>query len=361
MSGINSHRNDVNDTPPNTADDEDEFDTTAWNVHRRSQRKKSSPKHPASVTESSNRRRMSTNVAVPEWMNQFPYRVPPSSSLSEPPSPHQQHILLLVGFPGSGKSVLATTLRRMLPWKYMSVNQDILQSRPACLRETQRILDMGKSPIIDRCNISRKQREFFTQFTTSFSSDSSSSTTDEPHYVPVDCVVLQTVSVQECIQRCQQRTDHPTLPPHQAHRVIGMMQKEWEAPTACTAALKTAKKKMLKSPELLRSVVTIQSDTELQQFITTLVDAATVSITNNEDDVAVVEDAAKVASENEGEDSNASSTQMPPCVAAAQINQDDDTATFEITTAMDALATVNDDDDDDNDDKADRLPVPSSG
>ena len=264
-------------------------DATGWSVTRRPQRKKSVPENTVNFTKRSthrSRRSICTKNAVLEWMNQFPSckLVPAAASTatvqSKQQQPLQQHILLLVGLPGSGKTVIAKTLCRVFPWKYMHVNQDILQSRPACLRETQRILDLGKCPIIDRCNVSEQQRQYFTQFTSS-SSASTNIAANNDVYIPVDCVVIQTVSVQECIQRCEKRADHPTLQPHQVRRVIGMIRKEWQEPKPLTSTKTT--NKLHETTELLRSVVTIRSDAELQQWITNLVSTATAPSITNQD------------------------------------------------------------------------------
>ena len=291
----NNNNNNRNDDGNDCDDARTAFvtdDTVDWKVHRRPRQKKSSRHHISGVTDSRTRRKGSTNdtATAPEWMMKLPYRIPPSSIETTTPSTlydpqHQQHILLLVGLPGSGKTVLATTLCRILPWKYSHVNQDLLQSRPACLRETQRILDMGKCPIIDRCNISKRQRQYFTQFITasslSFSATANNTQASNDNYVPVDCVVLQSASVQECIQRCKQRIDHPTLPPHQVQRVIGIMQHEWEEPKTFNP---TGIKQASKSYERLRSVSTIQNDAKLQQWMTNLIETATSSTIINGDD-----------------------------------------------------------------------------
>ena len=251
---------------------DDDGGTATWQIHHQRPQRKKKPstfntRHHASATESSSRRKIfSRNDA-------------------------QQHILLLVGLPGSGKTTLANTLRQKLPWKYMTVNQDLLKSRPACLRETQRILDLGKCPIIDRCNISQAQRQYFTQFTTTvtttkWNDNSGNDLRLNTQYVPVDCVVLKIASVKECIARCQQRTDHPTLPPDKVHRVIGIMQKEWEDPKAAATSTTTAtttgaatifKSANPSSPDL-RSVVTIRNEAELQKLIATIVNSAHANI-----------------------------------------------------------------------------------
>ena len=328
----------------NTGDSADGDNTVAWNIYQRPRRKKSSTskKQNTNMAENS-RRKITTDDAAPGWMTKLPYLIPPSTtttSTTQSAQQEQQHILLLVGLPGSGKTTLATTLCRILPWKYMHVNQDILKSRPSCLRETQRILDLGKCPIIDLCNISKQQRQYFTQFT--FRSSSSSSSSSDPvstptnTNVPVDCVVLQIASIQECIRRCQHRTDHPTLPPHQVHRVIGMMQHEWEEPKT----ILRNSHKQTKQGESLRSVITITSDTELQHFITTIVDTATRSYMTDEDQTT------STFTMNEEGTSSATTTTASNDTATSSpslVNEDNEEDAAipkdeaELTTALDTL------------------------
>jgi atypical dual specificity phosphatase len=138
--------------------------------------------------------------------------------------------LLFVGLPGSGKSLLAETLCRVAPGKYVArINQDALGNRKACLDETERCVvrqqgqqhpmnNSSNSVIqIDRCNVSKRQRRPFVQLASKLQ-------------VPVDCIVLRFPPPAECIRRCQRRRGHPTLPGQQAASVIEQMQAEWEDP-----------------------------------------------------------------------------------------------------------------------------------
>jgi predicted kinase len=190
-----------------------------------------------------------SNSQAPLWMRNLESRPPPLASFLQQ---QRQHILLLVGVPGSGKSTLTETLCRVLPWKYQRVNQDTLGHRNACLRFTQRILDEGYCPIIDRCNVSREQRQYFTDFRR----------TDCETLIPVDCVVLRTVPIRTCVRRCKKRgVDHPTLKPKDVDRVMRMLQKEWEPPS-------------LDGEPKLRSVSTVTSEEMLQSVVIQLIEDA---------------------------------------------------------------------------------------
>ena len=61
------------------------------------------------------------------WTHSFEPIVEPPNCTNTP------SILLLVGLPGSGKSTFSTELCRLLPWKYVRVNQDELKTRGKCI------------------------------------------------------------------------------------------------------------------------------------------------------------------------------------------------------------------------------------
>jgi tRNA uridine 5-carbamoylmethylation protein Kti12 len=206
-------------------------------------------------------------------MTEIAYQPPPTSPLaasSRQPLPGR--ILLLVGYPGSGKSTLAECLCRVQPWKFVRVNQDELGSRQKCLQHTQRILlqndhmsnhhhhhhhqhhqqqQRGYCPIIDRCNLSQSQREFFTELAMSLNS-SRGSTLYPP--VAVDVIVLQIVDVETCIRRAQARTNNPTMTnPRAIPAIVRGMQRDYEMPNA--------------QQEGLRSVIVVRDEATLQSVV----------------------------------------------------------------------------------------------
>lgn len=143
---------------------------------------------------------------------------------------------------GSGKSTVAQTLFRCAPWKYVAVNQDTLKTRKACLDATHRILASSATtiPVIDRCNISRDQRKHFVSL---------KQTRDA-----VDCVFLDTPK-HVCIRRCQNRTNHPTVAPKNAARVVGFQCSDYQEPALT---------------EGFRSLRIIRTDSDLQKWIVDL-------------------------------------------------------------------------------------------
>ena len=125
-------------------------------------------------------------------------------------------MLLLCGIPGAGKSTFAKSLQQAMPYKFVRINQDDLGNRKRCEELARAALSNGQCPVIDRCNFDNEQREKFVAIAGEFN-------------VPVDCVVLEIetlATVDECIQRCQKRKDHPTIKPSEARGVvIGMAQQ----------------------------------------------------------------------------------------------------------------------------------------
>lgn len=152
----------------------------------------------------------------PSWFVELSPIPPPDNDEPEAPLSYKPFVLLLMGFPGSGKSTLATKLEEIMPWKYERVNQDDLGSRKACLRRAEQILANNMCPIIDRCNAGFAHRKPFYQLAAECK-------------CPVDCIVLD-ASREICLERCRDRTGHPTVAPQDAAKVIGFMQKDWELP-----------------------------------------------------------------------------------------------------------------------------------
>jgi thymidylate kinase len=159
-------------------------------------------------------------------------------------------------------------LCRVQPWKFVRVNQDELWSRQKCLQHTQRILlqndrmnnhhqhhqyqqQRGYCAIIDRCNLSLSQREFFTELARSVNSGRGS-TLYPP--VAVDVIVLQLVDMETCIRRAQARAHHPTLTnPRAIPAIVRGMQRDYEMPNA--------------QQEGLRSVTVVRDEATLQSVV----------------------------------------------------------------------------------------------
>ena len=140
--------------------------------------------------------------------------IPPSSSNNN--STNKPFMVILVGIPGSGKSTFASCLVDGKPWMYVRVNQDTLGNRYACEELAKKTLADGKCPIIDRCNFNQQQRKNFLDIATEAG-------------VPVDGVVFQ-YPMALCVRRCQERHDHETIDPRDAHGIVQRMSQQFIPP-----------------------------------------------------------------------------------------------------------------------------------
>uniref|UniRef100_A0A7S4W113 Polynucleotide adenylyltransferase n=1 Tax=Ditylum brightwellii TaxID=49249 RepID=A0A7S4W113_9STRA len=136
----------------------------------------------------------------------------------------QPFMLLLCGIPGSGKSTIAKRLQKSMPYKYVRINQDNLGSLQLCEAKARQALANNACPIIDRCNFDREQRAHFISIAQEFDA-------------PVDCLVLgvgssSLVTVEECIERCQKRTNHPTIQADTAGEAITIISNMMDPPSA---------------------------------------------------------------------------------------------------------------------------------
>ncbi|KAI5644290.1 polynucleotide kinase 3 phosphatase domain-containing protein [Phthorimaea operculella] len=64
----------------------------------------------------------------------------------------EKEILVLVGFPGSGKSFLAKQIEKKSDHKYVAVCRDVLGSWQKCASKAKELLQQGKSVIVDSTN-----------------------------------------------------------------------------------------------------------------------------------------------------------------------------------------------------------------
>jgi atypical dual specificity phosphatase len=125
-------------------------------------------------------------------------------------------MIMLVGLPGSGKTFFSDMLTTRNADKFVHVNQDKLKTRQMCETLCRESLRNLRCPIIDRCNFDTKQRDHFL-------------TIAREANVPVDVLVFS-YSVDECIQRCEQRQGHPTVKPANAREVIRMLASQYRPP-----------------------------------------------------------------------------------------------------------------------------------
>jgi len=133
-----------------------------------------------------------------------------NTNTNKKPDPSSLFMILLIGLPGSGKSTFSQLLVKGNPSKYVRICQDVLGDRQSCEMNTRQVLSNGKIPIIDRINLNKAQRGYFTNIASEFK-------------VPVDCILFDH-GREECIDRCESRMFHETLQPSIARKVFIHMQ-----------------------------------------------------------------------------------------------------------------------------------------
>ena len=148
-------------------------------------------------------------------------------------------LLVLIGLPGSGKSTFCEQLATAQQGRdnplqvYQRVNQDELGDRHACRAAARNYLLQGQSVVVDRCHHTIEHRKLWFDLVQELEQEQqqSESTTSLPVNIPIDFVHF-TLSSDDCIARCQQRRNHPTLPPREARRVVGSMKHAFQPPRA---------------------------------------------------------------------------------------------------------------------------------
>jgi len=138
---------------------------------------------------------------------------------------HRPFVLVLIGIPGSGKSHFASRLEAESNEQIVRVNQDTLGSLKRCITVARAALQVVDTPgkkttsvVIDRCNFNNQQRQTWI---------------DLANEMTVDCeCVIFDYATDACITRCQQRTNHETIHPSDAVKVVSMMAKLFRPPTS---------------------------------------------------------------------------------------------------------------------------------
>ena len=124
-------------------------------------------------------------------------------------------MVILVGLPGSGKSTYAKDQNG-----FEVINQDLLGNRQKCINKTKELLKQGKSVIIDRTNINRKQRNHWLEIAKEFE-------------IPVLCIIFK-ISPELAKERVENRKNHPTIKEgtskEKIDEIITMFEKSYEEP-----------------------------------------------------------------------------------------------------------------------------------
>ncbi|CAH0715595.1 unnamed protein product, partial [Brenthis ino] len=74
----------------------------------------------------------------------------------------EKELLVLVGFPGSGKSFIAKQIEKKTGNKYVTVCRDVIGTWQKCAAEATKLLQQGKSVIVDSTNPDKESRARWT-------------------------------------------------------------------------------------------------------------------------------------------------------------------------------------------------------
>lgn len=107
---------------------------------------------------------MGEKVAEFDWDSADPAEYPEDSAAEEAAAEaaigkQKQEIVVLVGFPASGKSTFCE--RHLVPRGYVRVNRDTLKTQEKCMKAAQAALSSGKSVVIDNTSPSIESRKMY--------------------------------------------------------------------------------------------------------------------------------------------------------------------------------------------------------
>jgi predicted kinase/predicted phosphohydrolase len=108
-----------------------------------------------------------------------------------------ERMTILVGLPGAGKSTWAMRYIERNP-DVVRICQDELGDREACIRACARALSEGKSVVIDRTNIDKRQRAYWVRLAKQY------------RVKDVTCLFFD-IDKDLCHERIQARIGHPTI------------------------------------------------------------------------------------------------------------------------------------------------------
>lgn len=128
--------------------------------------------------------------------------------------------IMLVGLPGSGKSYVAESIALRRTGQTIIISQDDSGSRAACESQIQGKYKDDTLIILDRCNPESSDRKYWLSLLMSVS-----------HTV---CLYFD-YSVDLCLQRIDQRLNHPTIQAGRGRNAVKQMHEKTERPTLSEA------------------------------------------------------------------------------------------------------------------------------
>ncbi|CAD0092249.1 unnamed protein product [Aureobasidium vineae] len=141
--------------------------------------------------------------------------------------PESPSLIVCCGIPGSGKSTFASKLATL---GYTIISQDELGSKSACLNALSNALENEQRIILDRCNPYVDDREQWLAHA----------------FHPNDALCVHfAVEPEVCVRRADARTNHPTIAPGRAKRIVHSFVKTFVPPTrkerfACIARVSSS-------------------------------------------------------------------------------------------------------------------------
>jgi len=124
-------------------------------------------------------------------------------------------IIILTGLPGAGKSYFSKHLSNSQP--IVIISQDELGSKSNCEDALIKALKANKKVIIDRCNPTVKDRQYWVDY----------SMVNKKKIV----VVFMDYPVEKCIDRVKNRVGHPTIKFGRGETAVRSFGKKLEVPT----------------------------------------------------------------------------------------------------------------------------------
>jgi len=73
--------------------------------------------------------------------------------------PEKQELIIMFGFPGSGKSTISK--KYIEYYEYIIINQDILKTKKKCIDETEKYMKLNKNILIDALNYAKEMRKIY--------------------------------------------------------------------------------------------------------------------------------------------------------------------------------------------------------